>query len=186
MRLCGCGCGKPTKIAKYPSRKFGYKAGEYRIFLHGHSQVKTFPAAEVAAPLCACGCKKPVGRYTRSKTKLGAVKENFFKYHIGHVARKSPVVFCVEWHGHTSACWVWKMSIGPSGYGYKGNKMAHRYYWEKVNGPVPIGLELDHLCSTRACMRPDHLEPVTRSENMLRAFAKRRLRKSSVQSAYGP
>lgn len=45
---------------------------------------------------------------------------------------------------------------------------AHRYSWEEANGPVPEGLELDHLCRTPACVRPDHLEPVTHLENQRR------------------
>jgi hypothetical protein len=36
-------------------------------------------------------------------------------------------------------------------------------------GPIPEGLDLDHLCRVRACCNPDHLEPVTRSENLRRA-----------------
>jgi hypothetical protein len=38
-----------------------------------------------------------------------------------------------------------------------------------VNGPVPVGLELDHLCGNKSCAKPKHLEPVTHVENMRRA-----------------
>jgi hypothetical protein len=45
---------------------------------------------------------------------------------------------------------------------------AHRLSYELLVGPVPEGLVLDHLCRNRACCRPDHLEPVSRGENVLR------------------
>ena len=49
---------------------------------------------------------------------------------------------------------------------------AHRFAYELLSGPVPEGLELDHLCRTRACVRPDHLEPVTAAENQIRGEGK--------------
>lgn len=45
---------------------------------------------------------------------------------------------------------------------------AHRVAYEEIMGPVPEGLELDHLCRTRSCVNPSHLEPVTHRENMNR------------------
>jgi hypothetical protein len=41
-------------------------------------------------------------------------------------------------------------------------------YYEAQYGPVPSGMELDHLCRVKACVNPDHLEPVTHAENMRR------------------
>ena len=48
---------------------------------------------------------------------------------------------------------------------------AHRVAYEQANGPIPAGLHLDHLCRVRACINPDHLEPVTQAENNRRAGA---------------
>ena len=45
---------------------------------------------------------------------------------------------------------------------------AHRALYENVNGPVPYGLQLDHLCRVPSCVNPDHLEPVTPAENCRR------------------
>lgn len=73
--------------------------------------------------------------------------------------------------GYTTPCHVF---TGPlhNGYGYIGigqkTKFVHRVTWEAANGPVPDGLELDHLCRQRDCWEPTHLEPVTRRENILR------------------
>lgn len=59
-----------------------------------------------------------------------------------------------------------------NGYGqfaYKGGKYAHRYAWERVNGSIPDGLTVDHLCRNRRCCNVNHLELVSRNENYLRA-----------------
>jgi hypothetical protein len=71
-------------------------------------------------------------------------------------------------------CWEWTSGKDAKGYGKfraasKDNKVgAHDFAWENLVGPVPEGLELDHLCRNTACVNPDHLEPVTHSENMKR------------------
>ena len=70
-------------------------------------------------------------------------------------------------------CWEWTAATA-NGYGnfwVSDNtwKRAHLFAWEELVGPVPDGLELDHLCRNRLCVKPDHLEPVTRSENLLRS-----------------
>lgn len=41
--------------------------------------------------------------------------------------------------------------------------------WETEFGPIPVGMELDHLCMNPACINVEHLEPVTHQENMVRA-----------------
>ena len=72
-------------------------------------------------------------------------------------------------------CIVWTGGTNSNGYGrltVNGRRMlAHRYAWERENGPVPDGLELDHLCRNRPCVNLAHLEPVTHRENVLRGEA---------------
>lgn len=71
-------------------------------------------------------------------------------------------------------CWLWRGAL-HRGYGsFRGDGRslkAYRWAWESVNGPVPAGLELDHLCRNKACVRPDHLDPVPHSVNVARGDA---------------
>jgi hypothetical protein len=75
-------------------------------------------------------------------------------------------------------CWLWTAQT-HSGYGYfnvghEHKVRAHRWSYERFVGPIPDGLTLDHLCHNRACVRPDHLEPVTVQENLRRSMDRRR------------
>jgi len=67
-------------------------------------------------------------------------------------------------------CWIWTAGLAE-GYGqfrYPGGHSAYRYAYELLVGPVPEGLQLDHLCRNRACVNPAHLEPVTALVNQHR------------------
>ncbi|MER8086590.1 HNH endonuclease signature motif containing protein [Streptomyces sp. NPDC094048] len=72
-------------------------------------------------------------------------------------------------------CWTWTAGTNNRGYGsFKTTGRvigAHRWSYEQALGPIPAGLELDHLCRNRACVRPDHTEPVTHRVNTLRSTA---------------
>lgn len=77
-------------------------------------------------------------------------------------------------HKSPDGCWIW--TAGKyQGYGRfreggtgSRNVLAHRWAWEQEHGAVPDGLELDHLCRNRACVRPDHLEAVPPTVNKAR------------------
>lgn len=78
----------------------------------------------------------------------------------------------VEDRGHTTPCWVWTGAKQSAGYGalrVDGRVvLAHRHAYEQAVGPIPAGLQLDHLCRVTDCVNPEHLEPVTNRENVLR------------------
>jgi hypothetical protein len=78
-------------------------------------------------------------------------------------------------------CWLWTGAKDSSGYGQMRGEggihakveQAHRIAWQIFRGPIPAGLEIDHLCEVKACVNPDHLEPLTQAQNTHRYFAKR-------------
>lgn len=82
----------------------------------------------------------------------------------------------VDKDGH-DGCWLWTDATSWNGYGrfYTGSRVmsAHRLSYELAVGPIPDGLQIDHLCRVRACVNPAHLEPVTLAENIRRGAAAR-------------
>jgi DNA-binding CsgD family transcriptional regulator len=94
---------------------------------------------------------------------------------MGH-NKKLAYAFVLEDRGYSSLCWVWIRYIDKKGgYALMGGhklgdtKLAHRYFYTLIKGPIPEGLELDHLCKVRCCVNPNHLEPVTPRENVRRS-----------------
>ena len=83
----------------------------------------------------------------------------------GHIGRS----------GEATPCLPWEACGNADGYGtfWDGERTiyAHRFAYEMVVGPIPDGLSLDHLCRVRHCVNPDHLEPVSHKENVLRGTA---------------
>jgi hypothetical protein len=80
-----------------------------------------------------------------------------------------------------NGCWLWLASLDKSGYGqlWNGKIMAraHRLSYEIHKGTIPPGTHLDHLCSVRKCVNPEHLEAVPQDLNNHRMQAMVSLRK---------
>lgn len=76
--------------------------------------------------------------------------------------------------GHPEGHWSLAAKVSSEGYGVistgRGVAYAHRVAYELYVSVIPEGLDIDHLCRTRWCCNPAHLEPVTRSENIRRAY----------------
>jgi hypothetical protein len=99
---------------------------------------------------------------------------------LGHGNRQRwPIAtFMAQVREDDNGCWIW---MGPrlrtkSGQQYGATRYAgrpssaHRAAWRMFRGPVPEGLELDHLCRVTRCCNPLHLEPVTHAENVRRGM----------------
>lgn len=73
-------------------------------------------------------------------------------------------------HGH----WLWTGPLQKNGYGYTRWKIhgkwkharVHRLFFEEYIGPIPDGLEIDHICQNKRCVNPEHLRAVTHQENL--------------------
>lgn len=67
-------------------------------------------------------------------------------------------------------CWIFQGAL-TWGYGVTSKDgrplRTHRVTYEALVGPIPDGLDIDHLCRVRACCNPEHLEPKTRRANVL-------------------
>ncbi len=146
--------------------------------------------------LCQCGCGLPARIATKTNTKNGWVRGEPRRYLRGHNIRayrgdpKEGPLYIVDENG----CWIWQRHTVPSGYGRIKRdgrvQLAHRVFYAERYGPIPRGLQLDHLCRVRACVNPEHLEPVTCAENVRRGLSTRltegevrEIRRSSAPSA---
>src|SRR6266478_1568700 len=131
--------------------------------------------------LCKCGCGQPTTIAIRNRKDRGWLKGQPVPYVWGHNPVipfhqkllhfwSSGVLFpssgwpdCIEWAGH----------VGWGGYGdystgILGEEAVHRIAYVLSFGPIPKGLEPDHLCRNRKCFNPFHLELVTRKINSRR------------------
>ena len=64
-----------------------------------------------------------------------------------------------------NGCWIYGDGDTDK---YKGDSRTgqiHRYVYETLRGPIPVGRHLHHTCQTKACCNPDHLIPLTPSEH---------------------
>lgn len=94
----------------------------------------------------------------------------------------------------TPGCWLWLGGRNNSGYGSftvstHHREAAHRYAYRTLVGPIPDGLDLDHVrargCAHRHCVNPDHLQPVDRRTNALRGDGFSAVHASKTACAHG-
>lgn len=128
---------------------------------------------------CQCGCGQlaPIAKKTRAH--LGHHKGEPVRFLPGHSKRGHFGAYkTARWReedrGLETPCWVWQLAQTGAGYGCEWDRErgrmvgAHILAYERENGPVPEGLELDHLCRVRLCVNPAHLQAITHAENVRR------------------
>lgn len=170
---CHCGCGEKTSIATQTKRQHGHVKGEPYKYRFGHSGKLLRDRTPInPSGLCKCGCGDPAPLAERSRASQGHIKGQPILFIPGHQTRSTRPDYVVEDRGFKTPCWLWQKALNHKGYAQKsingGKRMAHIVYYEQVHGPIPAGMELDHLCRVRHCCNPAHLEPVTHLENVRR------------------
>lgn len=130
--------------------------------------------------LCECGCGEKTTVPTVTNRKLGRIAGQPMRFRVGHASRGRQLRTGPDWaredRGYKTSCRIWQHGVSGAGYGRVSvgpytQQYTHIVEWEAVNGPVPDGLELDHLCGQRACGEVSHLEAVTHQENVRRGGA---------------
>lgn len=119
---------------------------------------------------CGCGEKAPIAKQTHKP--FGHVKGAPVRFIRFHHNRIHLPAYKVTDCGFDTPCWAWQGAENGVGYGMiheKGSRTyAHRAFFEQRRGPIPVGMELDHLCHVSLCVNPDHLEPVSHRINIQR------------------
>lgn len=169
-RICGIdGCDK-----KHDAR--GLCGGHYRRWRLYGDPMADVPLCEIVKESRTCdipGC----GRKHRSKGLCNLhyqrqLQKNKPKTKAELMAKARPrtveekITSYIKKDGN---CAVWMGQRDVQGYGRTMSNgkavMAHRYIWEHHNGPIPEGLEIDHICHNASCVKVEHLRVVTRQQN---------------------
>lgn len=190
---CRCGCGGKTNIAKRTRSQWGHIKGQPIPYIFGHHSkinrpvvIPTPARSDIRRGECYCGCKGRTEIATKNDPQRGILRGEPLYFIRFHHRRSSALEYIEKDNGYKTPCWEWQRAIDKkTGYGCATDddakaRSAHAVYYERESGPVPDGMHLDHLCRTRRCVRPDHLEPVSQQINVQRG-SRSKLSQDSVR-----
>jgi hypothetical protein len=127
--------------------------------------------------LCECGCGTAIPPRTKAGNPQRFMHGHNRSWRMGLARTPAESFFRhVEFGVHPAGCWTWTGFTNSRGYGQfkvteqgkTSSVRAHRFAYELLMGQIPPGLVIDHLCRSRDCVNPLHIEPVTQFENTLR------------------
>lgn len=176
---CACGCGKATKTASWSYEGRDWIKDCPQPFLKGHrtpEEPTEFHGVNNNGGLCECGCGEPTNLSPVTLKERGYVRGEPVRFLRGHERKLFSKLIRAEAYviDPETGCWIWLMNRNPKGYGTVWHEgrcwLAHRLSYTLTIGPIPEGKQLDHLCKRPWCVRPDHLEPVTNTENQRRGL----------------
>jgi len=132
----------------------------------------TTPApASTPYGFCRCGCGEQTRLAPHDRADRGSIAGEPMPFLYRH-SRRATFFFWDHVDKQADGCWIWTGRVSERGYGYIGEgkrrRRVHRWLWERERGPIPDGMELDHVCQNKLCINLDHLEVVTHAENMHR------------------
>jgi len=126
--------------------------------------------------MMCCKCYQPVYIVKRQMCKKCYMvdwKQRNNKYSTNQARTRPAYDRFIEKVEMTEYCWNWTASKKRKGYGQFNETLAHRWSYEHYKGPIPTGLQIDHLCKNTSCVNPEHLEAVTLEENIRRQHGDR-------------
>lgn len=119
------------------------------------------------ARVCRVCNREAVARYRRKSPRFGTPKGQKPQTLASQLAK---------WQRSPDECWPWGVGVDTRpGKDYARavfsgrRQLAHRAVYEMLVGPIPSGMQIDHLCRNKPCVNPAHLEVVTARENLMRA-----------------
>jgi hypothetical protein len=129
------------------------------------------------APHARGFCPKHYGRWSRYGCPTAGGPDRIIGQPERRFRMKTVIGSVPDYAPNLGPCWLWVAGTNAKDYGVfvvdGRDCLAHRFSYELHVGPIPEGLQLDHLCRVHNCVNPDHLEPVTPGENSRRGSRKR-------------